>query len=163
MPFSPRALRAVRRLAAPSILAPEGFLAQNAGSAPSLSLFFILSEGERAGVTRAKLTHLFRDGIAKNSEVTSVSSHWTISSNRRGGGRLGFFNHPAISSLTGLSSNCGASWFLIVADSDVQCCVSSFLTMVKALASVLESAEAQSLTGNRSVRLVLIFSGSTLL
>lgn len=75
MSFSPRALRAVRRLAAPSVLAPEGFLTKTERSNNhSLRLFFILSEGERARTTRAKLTHLFRDEISKGRSASSISS-----------------------------------------------------------------------------------------
>jgi hypothetical protein len=107
MPFSPRALRTVRRLTAPSVFTPDGLLSTESSKHPSLRLFFILSEGERSATLRARLTRLFRQSVGQ-AEISSTTT-WELSSYRRGGSCPAFFKHPSLAPLTGLAANAGAS------------------------------------------------------
>jgi hypothetical protein len=74
MSFSPRALRTVRRLTAPSIFTPGGLLSATSSDTSSLRLFFVLGEGERSATLRAQLTRLFREAINQHGISTTSSS-----------------------------------------------------------------------------------------
>ncbi len=63
MTFSPRALRTVRRLTAPSVFNPNGLLASANSGNYSLRLLFVFGEGDRNASLKARLTLLFREAV----------------------------------------------------------------------------------------------------